>query len=229
MSQSLADRSVQRAHEFDAARQRMVDAQIRPAQINDPRIIALMRVLPREECVAPSLRDFAYADQSLPLGGGRFLTEPRVVARLVQNCDIQAGDRVLVVGASGGYSAALISGLGAEVTALESDAERAALGRSFTARHAPGVTWADGALSDGCPALAPYDLIFIDGGVAQVPEPLVTQLVADGCLAGVLASPGRVPSAFIATRLQAALTVTPLFDAAVPVLPAFALAPVFSF
>ncbi|NVN13396.1 protein-L-isoaspartate O-methyltransferase family protein, partial [Nguyenibacter vanlangensis] len=99
------------ALDYDAARQRMVDAQIRPVQINDPRVIAAMRALPRERCVPPALKPFAYADQSLELGNGRVLTEPRIIGRMVQIAQPESGRRALVVAAGTGYAAALLARL----------------------------------------------------------------------------------------------------------------------
>ena len=107
------------AQAFAEARNRMVDSQVRPNKVTDPRIIAAMRRLPRERFLPPHLAALAYADEDVPLGEGRVLIEPTVIARLVQLTAVAAGERALVVAAGTGYGAALLAACGARVTALE--------------------------------------------------------------------------------------------------------------
>ena len=134
------------------ARRRMVDTQVRPLQVSDPRILEAMRHLPRERFVPADRADSAYMDQDVPLGGGRVLTEPRVIARLLQVLVPLRGERALVVGAGTGYAACLIQALGATVVALEQNPELAATGRALLAELAPGVEYREGSLADGYPA-----------------------------------------------------------------------------
>jgi protein-L-isoaspartate(D-aspartate) O-methyltransferase len=215
--------------EYDAARQRMVDAQIRPVQINDPRIIAAMRELPRENCLPAALRPFAYADQSLEIGRGRVLTEPRIIGRMVQIATPQAGQRVLVVGAGTGYLPALLARLDLQVVAVESDATLSAIGKAFCAVEAPGVIWRDGPLAEGDSRHAPFDLILIDGAVRDIPPALPGQLADHGRIVGVIWPEGGVASASIAEPTPQGLAVRPVFDVALPLLPELEPAPVFSF
>ncbi|ACI53264.1 protein-L-isoaspartate(D-aspartate) O-methyltransferase [Gluconacetobacter diazotrophicus PA1 5] len=215
--------------DYDAARQRMVDAQIRPVAINDSRIIAAMRALPREDCVPEALRPFAYADQSLEIGRGRVLTEPRIAGRMVQIAAPQAAQRALVVGAGTGYLAALLARLELQVTALESDAALSAIGKAFCAVEAPGVTWVDGPLQAGDPAHAPFDLIVIDGAVREVPHALPGQLAEHGRIVCVIWPQGGVASACIAEPTAQGLAVRRVFDVALPLLPELEPAPAFAF
>ncbi|WP_203414503.1 protein-L-isoaspartate O-methyltransferase family protein [Entomobacter blattae] len=85
----------------------MVDAQIRPQQINDPRIVSIMRHLPREQCTPDSLKDFSYIDGNLSLGEGRVLTEPRITGRMLQLNDVREEENVLVIAAGTGHSSPL--------------------------------------------------------------------------------------------------------------------------
>lgn len=215
--------------DYDAARQRMVDAQIRPVQINDPRIVAAMRELPRELCVPEALRDFAYADQSLELGRGRVLTEPRIAGRMVQIGEPEAGQRALVVGAGTGYVAALLARLGLHVVALESDAALSAIGKRFCAAEAADVSWRDGKLVAGVADDSPFDLILIDGAVRVVPPTLVGQLAPHGRIVCVIWPEGGVATASIAEASPTGLAVRSVFDVALPLLPELAPAPVFAF
>jgi len=108
--------------DFAAARDHMVDGQIRPNKVTDPRIIRALRTLPRERFLPAGLRSLAYIDEDLPLPGGRTFVEPLVIARLIQLARVRSGERALVVGAGAGYGAAVLAACGAEVTALEEDA-----------------------------------------------------------------------------------------------------------
>ncbi len=219
--------------EREFARRRMVDTQIRPVQVSDPRILEAMRHLPRERFVPAERADSAYMDQDVPLGGGRVLTEPRVIARLLQTLVPRRGERALVVGAGTGYSACLLQALGVTVVALEQNRELAAKGRTLLAELAPAVEYREGTLADGYAAGGPYELILIDGAVQQVPPALAAQLAPGGRIAGVLALPGRVRTAFLAEGAPAdamgPLRPRAQFDAATPLLPELTAPPGFSF
>ncbi|PYD48706.1 protein-L-isoaspartate O-methyltransferase [Novacetimonas pomaceti] len=218
--------------DYEAARQRMVDAQIRPAQVNDPRIITAMRHVPRELAVPESLREFAYADQSLPLPDGRVLTEPRVVARMLQVAAPRQGDRVLIVGAGTGYLPALASRMeeGLRIDALESDRTLAAIGQALCRTFAPDVSWHIGPLAAGVPDNAPYDLILIDGAVRAIPPALLSQCAADGRVVAPIWPADSVASVCIVQpTAEGAGATRAMFDANVPLLPELAPAPAFSF
>ena len=105
--------------DFADARNRMVDSQVRPNKVTDPRVLSAMRELPRERFLPARLRPRAYVDEDVPLGGGRVLMEPLVIARLVQLAAPSAGERALVVGAGVGYGSAVLARCGVRVTALE--------------------------------------------------------------------------------------------------------------
>ncbi|RFD19276.1 protein-L-isoaspartate O-methyltransferase [Komagataeibacter melaceti] len=217
--------------DFVAARQRMVDAQVRPSQVNNPVVIAAMRALPRELAVPESLRAFAYSDNNLPLGEGRYLTEPRVTARMLQVAEVTQGERVLVVGAGTGYLAALLGNMdmGLEVFALESETRLADIGRALCFTWAPAVHWREGALVRGDAADAPFDLIFIDGAVKEVPPALAEQLRDGGRIIAPICRDSGVTSVCRVLRTPQGSAAQPLFDVAVPLLPELEPAPAFVF
>ena len=103
------------------ARNHMVDSQIRPNRVSDPRILAAMRHLPRERFLPPSLASRAYVDEDVPLANGRALMEPMVLARLLQFAAPAEGERVLVVAAGTGYGSAVLAACGCRVFALEGE------------------------------------------------------------------------------------------------------------
>lgn len=214
--------------DFALARQKMVDGQVRPNKVTDPRIIAAMRELPRERFLPPDLAMLAYVDEDIPLPGGRALTEPMVIARLVQALALRQGERVLVVGAGTGYGAALCAACDAQVTALEEDAALLAIARRVLPAVAPSVRVVEGPLAAGWPG-ASYEAILIEGTIPAVPEALVAQLALDGRLAAVIAPPGCPGQAVLARSVGGGVSQVPQFDAATPPLPAFAPAPAFTF
>lgn len=222
--------------DYAAARDHMVDGQVRPNKVIDPRVIRAMRTLPRERFVPPHLASLAYADEDVPLGRGRALMEPMVIARLVQLARVREGERVLVVGAGPGYGAALLAACGGRVTALEEDEALLAIAGQTLPEFAPGAALVQGPLAEGQADGAPWDVILIEGAVRAIPpnialqlDPgggrLVTVLAVGAALVGkgVLAEPGQhgAPSAVL--RAQ------PVFDCATPLLPPLLTKPAFQF
>ena len=218
--------------DFSQARDHMVDGQVRPNKVIDPRVIRAMRSLPRERFLPPHLAALAYADEDVPLPRGRALMEPMVIARLVQLARVRAGERVLVVASGAGYGAALMAACGGQVTALEDDEALLAIARAVLPGTAPSVCIQAGPPAEGLLAGAPWDVIMIEGAVRAIPAPLGAQVRPDGgrlvtVLAdragaghGVLAEPGAPGGP---------LRAQPMFDCATPLLPAFAARPAFQF
>jgi protein-L-isoaspartate(D-aspartate) O-methyltransferase len=186
--------------------------------------------VPRELFVPPALAGQAYLDGDIPLGAGRSLLKPMVLAKLIQGAQVSATDHVLDVGCGTGYSSAVLSRLVGSVVALEEDATLAR--RAQEALSAGGgvanVTVTTGPLTAGWPAAAPYDLILLDGATEIAPEVLGRQLKPEGRMACVL---GRAPTgrAMIYRMIEGHLVGRPIFDAAAPVLPGFAAPPTFVF
>jgi len=215
--------------DYADARTMMVDGQVRPNRVVDRRILDAMRRLPRERFVPPHAAPLAYSDEDVPLGNGRVLMEPMVVARLIQLAEVRAGERVLVVGSGPGYDAALLAACGAQVTALEQDEALLAFARAALA-GTQGVTLVGGALRDGWPAGAPYDLVFIDGAADEIPPALIAQIRAPGGrLVGVMSAAGSISHAGIGEPSAGGLSFQPAFDCATPVLPALRRQPGFVF
>ncbi len=156
-----------------AARTAMVVSQLRTSGVSDARVVAAMADVAREDFLPESQRAFAYRDRSLPLGNGRMQNPPLATGLLLTEARIVAGEKVLVVGAAGGYAAAIAAQLGAVVTMVEEDADLAALARTTLTER---TTLVEGPLAAGAPAGAPYDLLLIDGAVEAVPESLADQL-----------------------------------------------------
>ncbi|MBU6420189.1 MAG: protein-L-isoaspartate(D-aspartate) O-methyltransferase [Proteobacteria bacterium] len=208
-------------------RDNMVDSQVRPNYVNDVRITSAMRVLPREAFAAAG--PLAYADADLPLGGGRFMLKPMVVARLAQLALEVNPAHILVVGAGSGYLAALLGLAGIEVVALE---EEARLASPALAACAPKVQAVTGRLDAGWPSGSPYDVIIIEGAVPEIPAALAAQLSPGGRVVAILAddaSPDALGRAVVAEPVAGGWSTIRVFDCVAHTLPQFALAPAFSF
>ncbi len=157
----------------EAARAAMVASQLRTSGVNDARVVAAMAEVAREDYLPESQRAFAYRDRSLPLGNGRMQNPPLATGLLLTEARIVAGEKLLVIGAAGGYAAAIAAQIGATVTMVEEDAGLAALARTALGET---VTLVEGPLAGGAPANAPYDLLLIDGAVEGIPDALAAQL-----------------------------------------------------
>lgn len=215
---------------FADARKHMVDSQVRPNRVTDPGILSAMRRLPRERFVTANVLALAYADEDVPLGKGRYLMEPMVLARMLQAVLPRENERALVVGSATGYGAAVLAACGCRVVALEDDPALIAIANSVLPEVAPSVSVVAGPLAAGWAANAPYDLILIEGAVDSVPSALAEQLHQEqGRLVGALTRPGQATRAILAEATGAGLGVTPIFDCGTPVLPSLRKTPVFEF
>jgi protein-L-isoaspartate(D-aspartate) O-methyltransferase len=215
---------------FADPRNRMVDSQVRPNKVTDPRILAAMRALPRERFLPPALASLAYADEDVPLGNGRVLMEPMLTARLIQLIAPIAGERALLVACGVGYGAAVLAACGVRVTALEEDAALLAVAHTALAAFAPGVNLVAGPLAAGWPSEAPYDIVLIEGAVAVPPQTILAQLRLEaGRLVTVIRGAAGHGQAVRGETTQAGLRLRTEFDCATPPIPALLPAPVFTF
>jgi protein-L-isoaspartate(D-aspartate) O-methyltransferase len=222
---------------FADPRNRMVDSQVRPNKVTDPRILTAMRSIPRERFLPPALASLAYADEDVPLGNGRVLMEPMLTARLIQLIAPVGGERALVVAAGVGYGAAVLAACGVRVIALEADEALLALAGAVLPGIAPGVHLVSGSLTAGWPAEAPFDIVLIEGAVAAAPPAIVAQLhqetgrlvtVLRGTAGGGGGQWGGQGQAVRGEATQAGFQLRPAFDCATPPIPALAAPPVFS-
>ncbi len=208
--------------DFAAARQNMVDSQIRTNKVTDPALLKALAELPRERFLAGPLQDIAYIDEDLAIGGGRYLMEPMVLARMVQALDLEPGDLVLDVGGATGYSSAVLARLATAVVTLECDA---VLAREATANFAQigidNVVVVEGELINGHPAQGPYQAIFVNGSVTAIPDELVGQLAEGGRLCAVVDDGTGTGKAICVQRRGDTFAQRMLFDANIPPLPGF--------
>ena len=172
-------------------RERMVERQIAARGVADPRVLDAMRRIPREDFVSATMREHAYDDSPLPIDEGQTISQPYIVALMLEAARLAATDRMLEVGAGSGYASAVAAGLVAHVDAVERHRRLVELARARLARL--GVDNVDVHVGDGSagwPSGAPYDAIVVAASGPRVPDALREQLAAGGRLVMPVASGG---------------------------------------
>ncbi len=172
------------------ARFNMIEQQVRPWEVLDASVLALLDSVPRDAFVANAHQALAYADMELPLGAGQVMLAPRVQARLVQDLAVQPTDKVLEIGTGSGYTTALLARLAQRVVSLEIDEALATRARDNLQRA--GITNADVRVADAtannfsaCAAEGPWNAILLGGSVAEVPQALLDLLAPGGRLIAI--------------------------------------------
>ncbi|SMG06617.1 protein-L-isoaspartate(D-aspartate) O-methyltransferase [Paraburkholderia susongensis] len=169
--------------EFTEARERMVEWQIFRRGVRDPLVLAAMRRVPREAFVPPYWHEFAYDDTPLPIGGGQSISQPFIVAKMLEAAALHPGERVLDIGTGSGYAAAIAAEIVARVDSIERDAELVEAARERLQRL--GYANVSVHLGDGTAGLAehaPYDAIIAAASGPHVPTALRAQLACGGRL-----------------------------------------------
>jgi protein-L-isoaspartate(D-aspartate) O-methyltransferase len=200
--------------DFKAARLAMVESQLRPQGVTDPRVLEAMGEVEREKFLPPATRPLAYVDRAVAIGDGRFLAAPTVLGQLLTQMMPEPGQRALVVGAGTGYSTAVLSRIGLKVTGLEESGQLGSMARDL------GVEIVEGPLENGCKSGAPYDQILIDGAVEVIPEAIIGQL-SDGGRLGTALIDGGITRLIVGRKAGGAFGYLSIGDAGVPTLPGF--------
>ena len=167
------------ATRFATMRHAMVASQLRTNAVSVQRVVAAMATVAREDFLPAAARELAYRDTAIPLGAARWANLPMATGRLLTEAYLLPSDRVLLIGAAGGYAAAVLARLVAGVVAVESDPVLADLARGALTDFA-NVTLIEGDLRSGCPGAAPFDVLIVDGAVETLPDMLVAQVRGGG-------------------------------------------------
>ncbi|NNF26358.1 MAG: protein-L-isoaspartate(D-aspartate) O-methyltransferase [Gemmatimonadetes bacterium] len=168
---------------FERKRARWVQRDLAPRGVSDPVVLAALTQVPRERFVPPELAEFAYDNRPLPIGKGQTISQPLMVAIMIQALELKGGERVLEIGAGSGYAAAVLSRIAGRVYTVERLESLAAVAEerlSALGYDNVQVLHADG--TEGWPDHAPYDAIVVAAGAPDVPEPLIAQLSPGGRL-----------------------------------------------
>ncbi len=215
--------------DFEAARVKMVENQIRTTDVTSHSVLNAFFAVPRENFVPDKSKLLAYVDCDIEVAPGRFLMEASPLAKLLQLGAITKDDKVLDVGCGTGYVSAVLSLLAGRVIALESNEELAAQAKTnLAALGYDNVTVVGGDLEKGHAADAPYDVIFLNGSIEQLPQGLLDQLGEDGRLITVIGY-GHAARATVFMRERGAFSENVFFNASIKPLPGFAKAKEFVF
>ncbi|HYG28924.1 MAG TPA: protein-L-isoaspartate(D-aspartate) O-methyltransferase [Allosphingosinicella sp.] len=186
---------------FAEQRERMIERQIAARGIKDPRILAAFRAVPREEFVGEAARGSAYEDSPLPIEAEQTISQPYIVALMIEAAEIAPEDRVLEVGAGSGYAAAVVVQLAGEVFAIERHEALAKLAGTRIERLGYGnVSIFQGDGTGGLPGEAPFDAILVSASGSHVPDVLREQLAIGGRLVMPIGEPQEVQRLVKLTR-----------------------------
>ena len=169
--------------DFQSARGRMVDIQIAQRGVRNPQVLTAMRSVPREEFVLPGYQEFAYEDAPLAIGEGQTISQPYIVALMLEAAELKPADRVLEVGAGCGYAAAVISRIAAQIYAIERIAPLADAAQQRLQRLGfRNIALRSGDGTKGWAEHAPFDAIIVSAGGPETPDALKRQLTIGGRL-----------------------------------------------
>jgi protein-L-isoaspartate(D-aspartate) O-methyltransferase len=208
--------------DFAAAREAMIDSQLRPQGVTDRAVLEAMARIEREKFLPSHTRPLAYVDRAVAIADGRFLAAPAVLGQLLTQMTPKRGQRALVVGAGTGYSSAILGALGLDVTAIECDPGLVAAARDL------GLEIIEAPLDGGLAKNAPYDQILIDGAVEYIPDIIVDQL-ADGGRLGTAVIDRGITRLVVGRKAGGAFGTLSIGDAGVPPLPGFSRPKAFTF
>jgi len=175
---------------FDEQRAKMVDTQLKSRGLDDERLLAAFGKVPRHLFIPEEFREEAYADHPLPIGAGQTISQPYIVALMVDCLGLRGHERVLEIGSGSGYQTAILAELALEIFSIERVPEllKAVQVRLSTLGFL-NVHLAAGNGSLGWPEHAPFDAIIVSAAAPRIPLPLVTQLAEGGRMAIPIGTP----------------------------------------
>lgn len=167
--------------DYKKARQSMVDSQIHPMGVTSDAILNAFLHVPREEFVPDKLKSICYCDEDIKVAPKRYLMEPSVFARLIEEGNVTKNDAVLTIGSGVGYSAAILSQLCGTVVALEEQEDLLQTAQaSWDKLGYSNIAAISGKISDGVSQYAPYDVIIFNGAISKLPETIKDQIKEGG-------------------------------------------------
>jgi len=189
--------------DFTAEREAMVERQLRRRGITEPHVLDAFRAVPREAFISDEYAHLAYGDHPLPIEAGQTISQPYIVALMIQAAGVTPGDKVLEIGSGSGYAAAVISRIAGRVIGIERQHDLVEVSRERLARLGySNVEIVEGDGSKGAPAEAPFDAILAAASGSHVPQPLVDQLAPGGRLVMPIGGAGWVQKLVKVTKAE---------------------------
>lgn len=208
--------------DFSASRDSMVESQIRTADVTDLKLLYALRHTPREKFVPTSKLALAYADRTIEIDEGRVMLAPRDLAKMIKAADIDPTDVVLDIACGRGYSTAILAQLCDTVVGLEtSDEEVDRATERLVEVDINNAAILKGDLKSGAAQHGPFNVIFVNGAVAQVCQSWLSQLADGGRLVCIVQN-GPIGRATVYKKTGTAIGNRIAFDASAPYLPGFA-------
>lgn len=207
---------------IEQARFNMIEQQIRPWNVLDAQILALLSAVKREDFTPAAQRSLAFVDMDLPLSEGACMLSPKVEARMLQDLNVQKTDRVLEIGAGSGHMAALLAHRAAHVLSLDINPAMVDLARHNLSKA--GVANAEARLGDGSKdvsGLGQFDVIVLSGSVASVPESLLSLLKPQGRLVAIVGEDPIMQAHFVTRTGEGQFETRNPWDICVPRLQGF--------
>ena len=214
---------------YEQARFNMIEQQIRPWEVLDSQVLALLALVRREDFVPPACRALAFVDMEIPLppqdNPSQCMLAPKVEARLLQDLSVQKHEKVLEIGTGSGYMTALLAHRAQQVISLEIEpslAETARRNLQKAGIYNAEVRLADGAanlaeaVSDNGPLRGPFDVIVLSGSVAEVPPALLDLLKVGGRLSAIVGYEPMMRATLITRVNQASFRTTQAWDTVAP-------------
>lgn len=207
--------------DFANRRTTMVDTQVRPSDVTKFPIIDAMLSVPREAFVPTRLKEAAYAGETLDIGDGREMLEPRTFAKMLDALNIESSDVVLDIACGFGYSTAVIAHMAEFVAAVEDNAARATEAQeNLSTQGIDNAAVIEGPLVAGAAKSGPYDIIILQGGVDDIPAALLDQLRDGGRIAAIFKE-GSSGAVKIGHKIDGRMSWRFAFNASAPVLSGF--------
>ena len=185
---------------IEQARSNMIEQQIRPAEVLDPRVLETISETPREAFVPENYQDLAFSDINVDIGHAEMMMKPIMEARILQALNIQPGDKILEIGTGSGYLTALLAKLGGHVESVEIDPEIHSQAKTRLSNQGiTNVTLLEGDASQGWNQNESFDVIAVTGSFPILPESFQKQLTVGGRMA-VIVGQSPVMEALLITR-----------------------------
>lgn len=201
----------------DTARFNMIEQQIRPWDVLDPRVLAALQEVPREDFVPSPYRNLAFADMHIPLEHGEVMMQPKQEARLLQALTLEPEDRVLEIGTGSGHVTALLAHLAGRVDTVDIYPDFIESARDKLSRHGySNVTFAEGDAAHGWDTDEGYDAVLLTGSVAELPPQYKTLLADGGRLAAIVGRDPVMEAVLIEHMSGEQFRTTSLFDTSLP-------------
>ena len=189
--------------DYTAEREAMVERQLRRRGITEQAILEAFQQVPREKFIGEEYAHLAYGDHPLPIESSQTISQPYIVALMIQAAAIKPGDNVLEIGAGSGYAAAVISRIAAKVIAIERQHDLVAVASDRLRRLGyDNVEIVEGDGTKGCREHAPFDAILAAASGSHVPRPLVEQLAPNGRIVMPVGEPGEIQELIKVTKQE---------------------------